>query len=161
MFLNTNNIKDLFKNDLSFCPWEKWIYSQNYKPYKAIIKTIPEHFDTSLKWNIFLKSQWINSYAATQKCKFLGESNVLQYFGNIRHNLATPNVFANVEKIINHIGLLDLAWSLRFWQLEHNFWNCMVILDIDLKISFDILHKLCGWLAWRKLHAGIKKMSRE
>ena len=35
----------------------------------------------------------------------LGESKVLQHFGNVKHNLADPDVFAEVMKETNHTGL--------------------------------------------------------
>ena len=43
-----------------------------------------------------------------------GESKVLQYFGNMRNNLATPDDFAEVIEITNHPELWDakLTWYL-------------------------------------------------
>ena len=40
------------------------------------------------------------------------ESKVLQYFCNMRHNLAAPDTFADFVKVTNHLGLGDakLAW---------------------------------------------------
>ena len=36
------------------------------------------------------------------KTEILSESNVLQYFGNIRHSLAAPNSFAEVVKVLSN-----------------------------------------------------------
>ena len=38
----------------------------------------------------------------------LSESKVLQYFGNIRHNSAILDTFADVMKVINHTGLSEV-----------------------------------------------------
>ena len=37
-------------------------------------------------------------------------SKVLQYFGNMRHKLATVEVFAEIMKVTNYAGLCD-AWN--------------------------------------------------
>ena len=44
--------------------------------------------------------------------KYLGDTNVLQYFGYMRHNLAVPHAFAKVMKVTNHGRLREakLAW---------------------------------------------------
>ena len=36
---------------------------------------------------------------------YLGESKILQYFNNVRYNLAVPDAFAEVVKVMNHTGL--------------------------------------------------------
>ena len=77
------------------------------------------------------------------------KSKVLQYFGNMRHNMVTPDSFAKVMKVTNHTWLwnasatcwicfyvtalestvlswADIAWLLRFLQPEWNFFNHLV-----------------------------------
>ena len=39
--------------------------------------------------------------------KYLGELKVLQYFGIFRRNSSAPDDFAEVVKVMNHIGWLD------------------------------------------------------
>ena len=48
---------------------------------------------------------------------------VLQYFGNVRHNLATLDAFAKIIKVMNHTGLRDvkLAQYSRQEQLITRF----------------------------------------
>ena len=36
--------------------------------------------------------------------KYQGESKVLQYFGSMRHNLAAPDAFAEVMKVMNKLN---------------------------------------------------------
>ena len=40
--------------------------------------------------------------------KYKGESKVLQYFGNVKHNLAAVNVFNEVVKVVNYTGLSEM-----------------------------------------------------
>ena len=58
------------------------------------------------------------------------ESKVLQYFGNMRQNLAASHAFVVVMKVMNHIWLWDveLAWyslsatqRICLYSLEHDF----------------------------------------
>ena len=49
--------------------------------------------------------QYVNHYAmrtSTPFLKYLGESKVLQYFGNMKHNSSVPGAFAEVMKMMNH-----------------------------------------------------------
>ena len=59
---------------------------------------------------------------------YFDESKVLQYFINMRHNLATPDIFAVVVKVMNNIGLwgADLTWysssaTFRIFLVEFAF----------------------------------------
>ena len=59
-----------------------------------------------------------------QQSKYLGESKVLQYFSNMRHNLAAPDTFAEVVKVVNHSGLWDAKFVMHwncFYGFEHGY----------------------------------------
>ena len=54
---------------------------------------------------------------------YLGESKVLQYFGNISHNLAAPYAFAKVVKVTNYGGLWNAWYSLCVDKLGSMAWT--------------------------------------
>ena len=68
-------------------------------------------------------------------------NQVLQYFGNVRHNLATLVAFAKVMKVTNHTRLWNakLTWyflSATYWicpydsENDHSFrptWPCQIV----------------------------------
>ena len=39
-----------------------------------------------------------------------GEPKVMQYFVSVKHNSAAPDMFAKVEKVMNHTG----EWGTKF-----------------------------------------------
>ena len=45
-----------------------------------------------------------SEFTVGQLSKYLGESKVLKYFHNVRHNLTVLDVFVNVVKVKKHIG---------------------------------------------------------
>ena len=60
---------------------------------------------------------------------YLDKSNVLQYFGNVRNNFPTPNIFADVIKVNNLTKLwhAELTWYspiathwIRLYGLEYS-----------------------------------------
>ena len=52
-------------------------------------------YEIGLKVNVLMFNKII-------KKNYLGESKVLQYFINVRHNLAVPDSFAKAVKVINN-----------------------------------------------------------
>ena len=49
----------------------------------------------------------------------LGESKVLQYFGNTRHNSITQDTFVKIMKVTNHSGLSDAELTLYSPSVTH------------------------------------------
>ena len=82
---------------------------------------------------------------------YKGESKVLQYFANMRHNSATIVVFAEVVKVTNHTGLWDaeLAW----YSMSDIHWICLYGLKYNLKIhgfrlTWHCLIVKISWTIW-------------
>ena len=103
----------------------------------------------------------------------LGDSKVLQYFGNERHNLSAPFVFTDIVKLTNQLGqwdaelawhsefaslaleskvfgLHDLVWSSRFLQPEQDFLIrlvtvlCSIVLSHFAQLMFLLLPSYYG-----------------
>ena len=57
-------------------------------------------------------SVYFHNSCSVSSFTFLGKSKVLQYFVEVKNNLAALDVFAAVVKVMNHNGLWDakLAW---------------------------------------------------
>ena len=53
---------------------------------------------------------------------YKGESKVLQYFVDMRHNLAALYAFNEVVKVMNHTGLWDTELAWYFLSRVHVFW---------------------------------------
>ena len=92
-------------------------------------------------------------FTSTSKVYNLGESKVLQYFGNVKYSLATPDDLAAIMKVMNHIGLCnaELAWyspiathQIFCYGLEHGFgilgfrstWPCLVVEVLVIRVKF-------------------------
>ena len=54
---------------------------------------------------IFGISNFISPYCFYKTFSYLGESKVLQFFCNTRHNPMAPDTFAEIMKLLNNTGL--------------------------------------------------------
>ena len=64
-----------------------------------------------LNFSVLVETGTLNDLTVSQivviSNQLHGESKVLQYFGNMRHNSAASNAIAEVEKVTNYTGLGD------------------------------------------------------
>ena len=74
----------------------------------------------------------VNAYCLLHwKILILGGVKFLQYFGSIRHNLATLDTFAEIMKVMSYTGL----WNGRFaWYFSVTHWIRLYVLEHNLRI---------------------------
>ena len=127
-----------------------------------------------------LVSQWTFQLTLVHTKLFIknGESKVLQYFGNVGHNLAALDAFSEVVKLTNHIRLWDtkLIWyfpsgihwiyhdlkhHLRIHSFQQNFVNHLLtvincVITSCTTNDFWLFHWHYGqiWIhkSWIRLH---------
>ena len=89
-------------------------YRVSHIPYiSEIFSKNTEFFFYFLSYFIFvLFVYFFILYSIGKVFCYFGESEVLQNFSNMRHNLAALDTFAGAVKVMNHTGLWDtnLAW---------------------------------------------------
>ena len=114
-------IKSSFNTYIS--PGRHFIMLDNFEePGKCLVISQNTLLDISFLYQVSSNLPYCifcyNQYSFFTKCQcikhlffldfhmnYWDETKILQYFGNLRHNLTTLNVFAEVVKVTNHIEL--------------------------------------------------------
>ena len=82
----------------------------------------------------------LNSYLFT----YLGESKVLQYFGNVRQNLAVLDYSSEIVKMANHTEFVWYSPCSSCWICLYGFeihsyrptWSCSIVMVRTTQVNF-------------------------
>ena len=93
---------------------------------------------------------FINLDVCVHVCIYKSESKDLQYFDNIRNNLAYLDVFVDAVKVTNHIGLWNtrLAWYSLSATHRMMAWSTALEFTLLLLLNHQKFSSKITWIIW-------------